>query len=73
MNEEMRLFLLELADLMERHHVTGEAVDDGVDYYPSVDGVEFDLSGDFESGREYCNAKIPRYFNPEDIRKVAEA
>lgn len=77
MTSEMREFLTELADLIERHGVELTAVDDGVDYYPSVDGVEvimmskYDDNGD--TTREYCEVKTGLYLYPDSLRKMASS
>lgn len=63
MTPELRLFLLELADLLEKHGVSLTAGDTGADYYPAPDGVEFFISGQWDDTtkiqvRESCYAHL---------------
>jgi len=66
----MKDFLLELADLMEKHGVTAEAVDDDVDYYPSVAGVKFE-QGWSDPDRDYVARQTGIEFGPVELRAMA--
>ena len=75
MTEQMKAFLLAFADLLDKHDVdTVEAVDNGMDYYPSVDGVEFQMwtrwDGKGNETRDKCNVKIGKEFNGQDVRDL---
>jgi hypothetical protein len=73
----MEAFLLALADLMEAHDVDSiEAVDDGAEYYPSVDGVEVRMRTRWDAAenetRDKCVLKIMRDFGAKDLRKLVQ-
>lgn len=65
---EMRQFLLEFAELLDKHKVDCEAVDDGASYNASVDGVEFYIaaSGTF---KDYM-VKLPQTFDASSVTNL---
>lgn len=67
----MKDFLLELADLMEKHGVTAEAVDNNVDYYPAVAGVKFE-QGWSNPEMEYKTVQTKIEFGPVELRNMAD-
>ena len=71
--KHMKDFLNELAELFDKYNIEAEAVDDDANYYPSVDGVEFDQKSDFEKEISYCSIRLPRYFDASDIRKILDS
>jgi len=77
MTKEMKAFLSELADLLEKHNIDEiEAVDDGENYYPSVDGVEINMFARWDENqniiRDHCDFRLPRYFDCDVLRKLIE-
>jgi len=78
MTEQMKLFLMALADLLDAHGIaTVAAVDDGADYYPSVDGVEFQIwtqwDADGNEVRGKCNVRLHKEFDADDVRDFVTA
>jgi len=77
MTEQMKHFLTELAELMERYDVSeAEVTESSHGYMTSIDGVEFTIIGRWdESGepvQEYCTAELPRFFDADTIRSTVE-
>lgn len=73
---EMRLFLLELADLMEKHEVTIAAVEETRSYHTSATGIEFSQTGKYEgeAQRDYCCVETTMgtiEMNDRDVRIFA--
>ncbi|MBT8199715.1 MAG: hypothetical protein KJO36_04275 [Acidimicrobiia bacterium] len=74
---EMKAFLAELADLMEKHGVTDlEATEDSCGFYTTVGGIEVTIDGKWDDGgepvREFCQLEIGRFVDRADLRKLAE-
>lgn len=75
MTEQMKVFLLAFAELLEAHDVDMiEAVDDGAEFYPSVDGVEFNMrrryNAEGDEMRDSCTVRIGKAFNAKDVRQL---
>ena len=73
MTEEMKNFLRELADLMEKHNVEAEVTEDTHGYYNMVEGLEFYIESkyDYEKDikvRDQCDFNVGRCFDASDIR-----
>lgn len=69
--EGMRAFLTELADLMAKHEISFEAVDNGADYYPSFAGVEIYQASDYTTkDRPACTVRMDRDFKCYDIKTL---
>lgn len=69
MQQRMKDFLSELADLLEKYKVEMEAVDNSESYYPAVGGVEFQMSPDYDFGLDYCEFRIRKYSDANTIRE----
>ena len=62
MNQHMKLFLTELAELLNKYDIEMEAIDDGALYYPAVGGIEFGQKAIYDNNkqlREYSFYTIP--------------
>ena len=75
-SDAMKAFISDLADLMDRHGVGEiEAVDDGADYYPSVDGIEITINGTWDKDgvpvRQFETFKLYKQERPEWLREKA--
>ena len=68
-------FLLELSDLLEKYGIDMEAVDDDADYYPSVSGIDVDISGDHEVDppQIWESVTLPKQFNGNDLKRWIES
>lgn len=74
--KEMKAFLAELADLMEKHGVTTlEVMEAAVGYYNEVEGIEVEIDGQWDDDcnptREYCSVNIGRYVDRGVLRDLA--
>jgi hypothetical protein len=75
MTEEMKLFLKELADLMQKHDVELEATETSSGYSNHVDGIEVEQQGIYANGktyREQSSFRLYRYTDAESIRELIE-
>jgi len=66
---EMKAFLLALADLMVKHDVSIEAIEETRGYATWCDGIEFQLWGGAQ--RETCTMKTNRTPDAKDLRELA--
>lgn len=79
MTNESKLFIKELTELLDKHNVSMEAVDDDSDYYPSVNGIECCMhtmyDDDFNIIRNYQTFRLPveidSKLTDKDINNVA--
>lgn len=63
---QMRGFLEELSDIMEKYSVDAEvSIDNG--YYGGSDGVIFDI---INENYYYCHVKLPSLFNHKNIKQL---
>ena len=69
---KMSRFLAEFADLMDKYDISMEVMDDGTDYYPTVDGIEFCAKSDdyCTSGSATRSRTCLNYINADDIREI---
>lgn len=69
---EMRAFLTELADLIERHNASIEALEETRGYDTFCAGTEFTMWYSFDSEgnqtRELCQVKLSREPDAKEIR-----
>ena len=74
---EMKAFLRDLADLMEKHNVKELYVteDDG-GFYPTVEGLEVEIESAWDNEgeltRDYCSVNIGRYIDRGTLKTLAE-
>ena len=66
----MKEFLLELADLMENHNISAEAVDDDADYFPAMTGVRF-YQQESERALRWVNTDVE--FSAVELRALAKS
>lgn len=77
MTPEMKSFLLDLADLIEKHDVAVEATENKRGYATYCDGIEFaipnkwDEAGMWVRGGSVC--KVSRSPDPEELRRRANS
>lgn len=74
MTKQMKVFLSELADLMEKHNVEAEITEEENGYYNCIEGLEFSMESlyDDEKGvriRDYCDYNVGTFLRADLIRK----
>lgn len=76
MTPQMKAFLLELADLLEKYDVSVEATETlGYDSY--CDGIEFSMAGKWDGEGnnlvEYSDFKVSRTPDQDELRRKANS
>jgi len=75
MTKEMKTFLAELADLLEKHDVELEATE-GTGYYSTyVDGIDCTMNGRYDDSevlRKYCDVSLPINIDAETLRNISQ-
>lgn len=75
MNKDMREFLKELGNLMNKYGVDMDAREAGYDYATYADGVDFEMSAKYEDGvlvRDYEVVEARRYLEGNDLLMMAK-
>ena len=74
MTNEMRNFMWELAELMDRHGVSEmNTVEESHGWETITTGIEFTIDADYDNKpRDFCLHTVGIYMTPEDFRKEAE-
>ena len=73
MTEQMKQFLTELADLIDKHDVELEATECQGSYYTNVDGIECYMEAHYKDvKRDNCTIKLPVFTDANDIRTIIE-
>ncbi len=78
MTEQMKHFLTELAELMERYDISeGQVTESSYGWSGSLpDGIEFTINGKWDDNgdttQEFCEFELPTHFDAETIRKLVE-
>ena len=72
MTKQMKQFLTELADLLEKHDVELEATEHIRHWSSYVDGIECSMTARYneDNPREHCDIKLPIFTAASDIRDV---
>jgi len=75
MTPDMKTFLIELADLLEKHGVEIEIAEKCGGYHTYSTGIEFTMVKPYKGDDEFCkneSVKTSLYPDSKELRKIAE-
>jgi len=75
MTPQMKQFIQELADLLAKHDVELEAVEDNHRWTPCVDGIECTMTAhytDDSTAREYCEIRLPKWIDNNTLKDLIQ-
>ena len=70
MTKEMKTFLIEFTNLLEKHGVELDAVEETSGYSNYVDGIDCTMEGKYKDNvciKEYCDIRLPVNVSAQDL------